>query len=1455
MAVRRDVGDELAMERTPYELRFAPSASVGNGSAEALARLLQGARQVRAMTASRRLIVKTGRVDASAVRDGWAALQARLPDVTVLCERDFDGDDDWFGGADLPDYSVAELDDQAVARMRQCLLEALTIVVARDPGLAAAFAEARFGFTPPSLVTIATPALHDVLRTRGIDQRMSAVLHALHGVHWVVRLTAREERAAMVAAFRQGVDEESYEKGLLQMQSTASAGAPEMESTALIFGSDIAEEAMAIVGVQDEMRRCTIAGRVFGLEMRDLPSGRQLISFHVTDDTDSLTCKLFGKTGKREEGLAGLADGLYVKVRGVVQFDTFSKELVLMIADLRQTAAPKVQDDAVERRLELHAHTQMSAQDGVVSATDLVAHAARLGHEAIAITDHGVVQSYPDAYAAGKKHGIKVLYGMEANLVDAGHTIVYQGTSQDLSSETTYVVFDTETTGLSAAHCELIEVAGVKMQAGKVIGSFAQLIRPESSIPPKITEITNITNEMVSDQPSVQDVLPRFRDFCDGAVMVAHNAEFDLAFLRVHAERHGVRAFAGPIVDTLALARVLYPADRNHKLKTLTQKFAIKLENHHRALADSEATGHIFYRLLDEARSRLGELTLAALEGLGRDSADYTRGRPVHATILVKDQQGLKNLYKLVSFSHLDYFYREPRIPRSLLTSLREGLLIGSGCKLGELFQGIIRGKPRDELLDLMRYYDFVELQPPDQYETLVTSSELGDIGSVLAAQRLLLELADELGKPVVATGDVHVLRPEDKVFREIILYSVQNKGDSKNPVIQPDLSFRSTNAMLLAFAHLGARAKEVVIDNPRLVSSWVGEVRPVPDRVYPPIMEGADEQVRSLSMAKAEALYGSPLPDIVAKRLDKELTSIITYGFSVNYLIAHKLVTKSLADGYIVGSRGSVGSSLVATLMDITEVNPLAPHYRCPACRHSEFVEDGSVGSGFDLPDKLCPSCEARMAKDGQDIPFETFLGFKGDKVPDIDLNFSGEYQARAHKYTEELFGADFVYRAGTISTIADKTAFGYVRRWSDDQGRQLRGAEVARLVAGCTGIKRTTGQHPGGLIIVPSDHEIYDFCPIQHPADDKKSETRTTHFDFHSIHDNLLKLDILGHDDPTVLRMLQDMTGIPVQEVPVDDPLVYSLFRETAALGVTDRNIRSRTGTYGIPEFGTRFVRQMLEETQPRNFADLVRISGLSHGTDVWTNNAQELIKAKVAPLQDLICCRDDIMVYLIHRGLEPSKAFKIMESVRKGKGLSSEDEDYMRSFDVPDWYLESCQRIQYMFPKAHAAAYVLNAVRIAWFKVHHPLAYYAAYFTVRAADFDLELMARGADVIAARIEEIETKGITAQPKEKALQTVLELALEMTRRGFRFLGLDLYHSDSTRFLVEGDGLRPPFSAASGVGEAAARGIVQARVEASFISVEDIASRARVSRPVVEWLARFGCLEGLPETNQLTLF
>lgn len=1263
-------------------------------------------------------------------------------------------------------------------------------------------------------------------------------------IEWCV-----ERREEVLSEIRERCleEERSIVEELTSPRPSEPGSAPEEEDPVLL-GREVGESPTPIKGIVDELREVVAEGRVFFVDVRELPSGRTLYHFYLTDRTDSISVKAFAKSDRQARGLQRLRPGLWVRVKGAAQYDAYAKELVLLAQDIMEVPARERRDAAPVKRVELHVHTPMSTLDGVAPVAELVKRAAAWGHAALAVTDHGVVQAFPDFFQEAHKAGIKPILGMEAYLVDDGLPVVLDPDERPLD-DATFVVFDTETTGLNAREHTLIEIAAVKVRKGEIIDRFSTLIDPGVPISPKIEELTGIRNDMVKGQPRLEEAMERFSTFVQDAVLVAHNAEFDMGFLQAAARRTGLPPWRQPVLDTLALARVLYPRERNHRLKTLAQKFGVELVNHHRALADAEATAKVFLYMLRELRDR-GAVKLEDCNRLSEE-IDVSHARPYHATILVENRTGLKNLYKLVSLAHTTYLHRQPRIPKSELVKHREGLLLGTACYQGELFQGVLRGKSDAELLDLVQFYDYVELQPLDHYRPLLEEEQIPDLDTVAEYQRRILELADQAGRPVVATGDVHYLEREDRVFRDIL--QVGSGMEVTDPQI--DYHFRTTEEMLEAFAHLGDRAFEVVVEQPNRIAERVEWVKPIPDELYTPVIEGAEEQIRELAYRKAVRLYGDPLPDLVRDRLEKELNSIINHGYAVIYLIAHKLVTKSLEDGYLVGSRGSVGSSLVATMTDITEVNPLPPHYLCPECRYSEFITDGSVGSGFDLPDRDCPRCGRRLNKDGHDIPFETFMGFKGDKVPDIDLNFSGEYQARAHRYTEQLFGTDYVFRAGTISTVAEKTAYGYVKKYAEERQLQLRSAEIARLVAGCTGIKRTTGQHPGGLMVVPGDKEIYDFCPIQYPADDKTAGTRTTHFDYHSIHDNLLKLDLLGHDDPTVLRMLQDLTGVAPKDIPVDDPRTMGIFSSTEPLGVTPEQIRSTVGTYGIPEFGTKFVRQMLEDTKPKTFAELVRISGLSHGTDVWLNNAQDLIRSGTAKLSEVISTRDDIMVYLIHKGLEPARAFRIMESVRKGKGVAEEDEAYMREHGVPDWYIESCKKIKYMFPKAHATAYVLMAVRIAYFKVHYPLAFYATYFTVRADDFDLEVVQKGSDAVRRRMDEIEAKGMQASAKEKGLLTVLEVALEMLERGFRFGRLDLYRSDATRFLPDGDRLIPPFSAVAGIGEAAAKNIAAAREEGEFLSVEDLQERARLSRTVMDLLEQMRCLEALPRTNQLSLF
>ena len=1221
-------------------------------------------------------------------------------------------------------------------------------------------------------------------------------------------------------------------------------------SSHVLIGEEIKEEPALMKDIQEEERRVCVQGYVFDTQIRELKSGRSLLIFSLTDYSDSISVKMFSRAKEDVRAFASIEEGIWVKVRGSVQTDTFQNELVLMANDINQIAVREREDTSDQKRVELHLHTNMSAMDGVTSITKYVQQAAKWGHPAIAVTDHGVVQAFPEAYQAGQKHGVKIIYGMEAYVVDDGVPLVYYPQERNLADET-YVVFDVETTGLSSVYHKIIELAAVKVHRGEVIDRFERFANPHEPISEQISRLTGITDDMVEDAPDIEDVLRDFLAFMEDHTLVAHNASFDMGFLQAGYKRIG-HHLQQPVLDTLELGRFLYPEMKSHRLNVLCKKFNIPLENHHRAVYDAEATGYLLWQMLKDLREKNVTSLSQLNEYKGETSLQHSR--PFHCSILAKNQMGLKNLYKLVSISHVKYFYRVPRIPRSVLSQFREGLMIGSGCEQGEVFEGLLH-KSTEEVEEIAAFYDYLEIQPLSNYRHLLTREVVRDEDQLRQMITRMVDLGEKLNKPVVATGNVHYIHPHDAVHRKILVTTL-GKATPLKPESLPPVYLRTTDEMMKEFQFLGeARCQEVVIKASKQIEEQIEPIKPVPEELYTPKIEGADEDIRRTCEQQAKRIYGDPLPELVAQRMEKELNSIINNGFAVIYLISQKLVQKSLADGYLVGSRGSVGSSFVATMCGITEVNPLPPHYVCTSCHYVRFFDDGSVGSGFDLPDKDCPQCGAKLHKDGHDIPFETFLGFKGDKVPDIDLNFSGEYQPIAHKYTQELFGEDNVYRAGTIGTVADKTAYGFVKKYEEEQGIVLRKAEISRLAKGCTGVKRTTGQHPGGIIVVPDDKDIYDFTPIQYPADDAASEWRTTHFDFHSIHDNLLKLDILGHDDPTVIRMLQDLSGIDPQVIPTDDPKVMSLFSSTEALGVTEEQIMSKTGTLGIPEFGTRFVRQMLEETKPTTFSELVRISGLSHGTDVWLNNAQELIRQGTVVLSDVISTRDDIMVYLIHQGLDPSRAFQIMEKVRKGKGLNEEDIQYMREHDVPDWYIWSCQQIKYMFPKAHATAYVLMAVRIAYFKVYYPIYFYASYFTVRADDFDISLVVNGSHAVRKKIEDILEKGNQAQPKEKTLLTILEVCLEMLERGFHFQQVDLYRSHATQFIVDGDGLIPPFNTIPGVGTNAALNIVRSREEGEFLSKEDLQTRSKVSKTVIEQLEEHGCLRDLPETNQLSLF
>lgn len=1227
----------------------------------------------------------------------------------------------------------------------------------------------------------------------------------------------------------------------------------EKENQPLLLGYRIPDEPMAMEQILDEERKVTVQGYVFSADIRELRSGRSLLIVKATDYTDSLEIKMFSRNDEDAEKFKAAKEGIWIKARGSIQTDMYSNELAMMANDIQEIEVKDREDTspADEKRVELHAHTTMSQMDAVVSPSVLVAQAAKWGHEAIAITDHAGVQGFPEANAAGKKHNIKVLYGVEANLVDDGVPIAYNASDIDLE-DANYVVFDVETTGLSAVYDTIIELAGVRIHKGEIVDKFESFANPHHPLSDTTINLTGITDDMVENAPEIGDVLKDFVEWMGDDILVAHNATFDIGFINQGLEKINMEKVTNPAIDTLELGRFLLPQLKNHRLNTLCKHLDIELTQHHRAIYDAEATGYLLskfvQRLLEQDIKNHNKLN----EHMGEGDA-YQRSRPSHITILVQNEVGLRNLYKLVSYAHINYFYRVPRIPRSVLEKHREGLLIGTACDQGEVFETMMQ-KSVDEAEKVATFYDYIEVQPPANFSHLIERELVQNEAQILDIIKKLVNLGKKMNKPVVASGNVHYISENDKQYRQILISSQAGNPLSRQKL--PDTPFRTTDEMLGCFEFLGKeKAYEIVVTNTNTISNQIEAISPIKDGLFAPTIEGSEQEMRDLCYNKAKEIYGEDLPKIVTDRLEKELDSIIGNGFAVIYLISHKLVKKSLDDGYLVGSRGSVGSSLVATMTEITEVNPLVPHYVCGNCHFHEFITDGSVASGYDLPDKACPNCDTNLTKDGQDIPFETFLGFKGDKVPDIDLNFSGIYQPRAHNYTKELFGEEYVYRAGTIGTIAEKTAYGYVKGYASDNEFKLKRAEIDRLVQGCTGVKRSTGQHPGGIIVVPDDKEIYDFTPIQYPADDRNSEWLTTHFDFHSIDENLLKLDILGHDDPTVIRMLEDLSGMDPQDIPIADPEVMKIFSGTESLGVTAEQINCKTGTLGVPEFGTKFVRQMLEETKPSTFAELLIISGLSHGTDVWLGNAQDLINDGICELPEVIGCRDDIMVYLMQKGLDPALAFKIMEFVRKGKGLEDDWITEMKKHGVPNWYIESCKKIKYMFPKAHAAAYVLMAIRIAYFKVHHPILFYAAYFTVRANDFDIDTMVKGSAALRQQIDSINYKGNDATPKEKSLLTVLEISLEMNERGFSFNKVDLYKSSATEFIVDGNSLLPPFNSVDGIGTNAALNIVEARKNGEFLSKEDLHERSKIAKTALESLDNHGCLTGMAEKNQLSLF
>ena len=1207
--------------------------------------------------------------------------------------------------------------------------------------------------------------------------------------------------------------------------------------------------------------KVTVWGDVFFTEVKG--NRRKIYFTSITDYNGSINLKVLGDENEDMSKWEGLKSGTTLIVRGNYTYDKYEHDYVLLPYDVLQVERMPRHDDAPEgqKRVELHLHTKSSSMDGFCDSGKIVRLAHRMGHRAIAITDHGVCQGYPEAMLATDEihqddPNFKLIYGCEAYFVDDMIPCVYGVKDEPLTGE--FCVFDTETTGLDPGVEYLTEIGGVIVRNGEVVEEFDTFVKPGKPITPKITELTGITNEMVADAPGEKEALEAFLKFAGDRILVGHNVHaFDMRFLRAAAKRSGIK-LEPTYIDTLTMAQAMYPGLHNYKQGTINKHLELPAYEAHRACEDSAALGRIFGVMLKDLEEKQVAKVSEINTGLG-GNREVLKKKYYHLIILVKNQMGLKNLYKIVSEAHVNYFFKKPRVPRSLLNKYRDGLLLTSACEAGELYRAIVDGTSYEELKKIASYYDILEIQPLGNNAYMVRDGKVDSEEDIKNFNRTVIKLGEDLHKPVIATGDVHFTEPEDAAYRAVL----QAGNGFKDADNQPPLFFRTTQDMLAQFYYLPKeKAYEVAVKNPRRIAAMIdNNVRAIPRGTYPPSIEGAEQQLRDATWEHAKRDYGDPLPEIVEKRLQKELDSICGHGYAVLYVIAVKLVAYSNAGGYQVGSRGSVGSSAVAHFSGISEVNSLPPHYRCPKCKHSEFITDGSVDDGFDLPDKNCPNCGTRMLVDGHDIPFETFLGFYGDKEPDIDLNFSGEYQSNVHRYTEELFGKANVFKAGTVSGIQDKTAYGYVKKYLDERGRTVNHAEENRLTLGCTGVKRTTGQHPGGMVVVPSTFDIYDFCAIQHPADDVKGGLLTTHFEFKYLHDTLLKLDELGHDVPTFYKFFEEYSGIPIDSVPMNDPKVYSLLTSTEALGVTPEQIGSQTGTFGIPEMGTNFVRGMLLDAKPKNFSELIQISGLSHGTDVWTGNADELIRSGTCTIAEVIGCRDSIMLYLLRKGLEPKMSFDIMEAVRKGKvakgGFKPGWEEAMKEHDVPDWYIESCRKIKYMFPKAHAVAYLMAAIRLMWFKVYHPAIFYAVYFTVRGADIDYEAAVGGVRVAKEHLrdnEKIPKDERTAKDDDALVS--LQLVNEMLQRGCQFLPIELGKSYASKYVVEDGKVRLPFTAIRGLGEAAAVALEQATIHGQeYISVEELQQASGVAQSVFDKLHEVGALGNLPETSQVDLF